>query len=95
MTRPDDVTRALVPLPEPFDPPALILNGRQDSLTGYADMFPLQASFPRGTFAILDRAGHALPFEQRALFGALVDEWRDRVEAEERVSPSTPAAGGG
>ncbi|MCI0583354.1 MAG: alpha/beta hydrolase [Chloroflexi bacterium] len=72
----------LAPLPEPFPRPALILNGRQDGLTGYADSLELLESFPRGTFAILDRAGHPLPFEQPTLFRALVDEWLDRVEAE-------------
>lgn len=76
------LTFPLVPLPEPFPRPALILNGRQDSMTGYADMLPLQASFPRGTFAILDRAGHALAHDRAVLFRALVDDWLDRVEAE-------------
>ena len=88
-------TFALAPLPEPFMRPTLILNGRQDSLTGYADMLLLQESFPRGTFAILDRAGHPLPFEQPVLFRALVNEWLDRVEAEPRISPPASAAGGG
>lgn len=88
-------TFPLVPLPEPFPRPALILNGREDSMTGYADMLSLQESFPRGTFAILDRAGHALPSDRAVLFGVLVDDWLDRVEAEGPIRPSTPAAGGG
>jgi pimeloyl-ACP methyl ester carboxylesterase len=58
-------------------------------------MLPLQESFPRGTFAILDRAGHALPFDQAVLFRALVDDWLDRVEAEGQVSSPASAAGGG
>lgn len=73
-----DVTR----LPEPFRRPALIVNGRQDASTGYADMLGLVESFPRGTFAVLDRAGHPLPREQPVLFKALVTEWLDRIEAE-------------
>jgi pimeloyl-ACP methyl ester carboxylesterase len=76
-------TFALAPLPEPFMRPALVLNGRQDSVTGYADMLALLESFHRGTFAILDRAGHPLAFEQPVLFRALVNEWLDRVEAED------------
>ena len=35
--------------------------------------------FPRATFAVLDRAGHALPHEQPGLIRALVTEWLDRV----------------
>ncbi len=31
------------------------------------------------TFAVLDRAGHALPHEQPGLIHALVAEWLDRV----------------
>jgi pimeloyl-ACP methyl ester carboxylesterase len=95
LDRVEPFTFAVSPLPEPFPRPALILNGRQDSLTGYADMLPLQESFPRGTFAILDRAGHALPFDQAVLFRALVDDWLDRVEAEGQVSSPASAAGGG
>ena len=37
-------------------------------------------SFPRGTFAVLDRAGHLLDFEQPVLQKALINEWLDRVE---------------
>ena len=69
-------------LPEPFPRPALILNARQDGATGYSDMLTLVESFPRGTFAILDRAGHPLPREQPVLFKALMREWLDRVELE-------------
>jgi pimeloyl-ACP methyl ester carboxylesterase len=69
-------------LPEPFPRPALILNARQDAATGYADILTLIESFPRGTFAVLDRAGHPLPREQPVLFKALMTEWLDRVEAE-------------
>ena len=69
-------------LPEPFPRPALVLNGRQDGATGYSDMLGLIESFPRGTFAVLDRAGHPLAREQPMLFKALVNEWLDRVEAE-------------
>lgn len=69
-------------LPEPFPRPALILNARQDGATGYADILTMIEAFPRGTFAVLDRAGHPLPREQPVLFRALMAEWLDRVEAE-------------
>ncbi len=69
-------------LPAPFPRPALVINGRQDGQTGYADMLALTESFPRGTFAVLDRAGHPVVAEQPVLFTALVNEWLDRVERE-------------
>ncbi|WP_020016152.1 alpha/beta fold hydrolase [Promicromonospora sukumoe] len=66
--------------PASFDKPVLILVGRQDSTTGYRDAWDLVERYPRATFAVLDRAGHALDIEQRGLFEALVGEWLDRVE---------------
>lgn len=66
--------------PVPFDKPALVLVGRQDSVTGYRDAWGLVEHYPRASFAVLDRAGHSLHLEQRGLFEALVGEWLDRVE---------------
>jgi pimeloyl-ACP methyl ester carboxylesterase len=65
--------------PVPFEKPALIVVGRQDSVTGYRDAWELVENYPRATFAVLDRAGHALDIEQRGLFEVLVGEWLDRV----------------
>jgi len=62
-----------------FPAPTLILAGRQDSLVGYRDAWAILESFPRATFAVLDRAGHALGVEQRALFRSLTGEWLDRA----------------
>ena len=74
----------------PFEKPTLILVGRQDSMTGYRDAWGIVEHYPRATFAVLDRAGHALNLEQRVLFEALVGEWLDRVaEAPARFSPTT------
>jgi pimeloyl-ACP methyl ester carboxylesterase len=67
-------------LPEPFLAPMLLLAGRQDAQCGYREAWKLLDNFPRGTFAVLDRAGHGLASEQRPLFRALVSEWLDRVE---------------
>lgn len=67
-------------LPEPFAKPTLILTGRQDSFCGYVDAWGILENYPRGTFAILDRAGHGFELEQENLFRALVSEWLDRVE---------------
>jgi pimeloyl-ACP methyl ester carboxylesterase len=65
---------------DPFPRPALILTGRQDDITGYADQYPLLPHYPRATFAVLDVAGHNLQIEQPELFEALVNEWLDRVD---------------
>ncbi len=67
-------------LEQPFAAPALILMGRQDSAVGYRDQWRLVQNYPRGTVAILDRAGHGLEVEQQELFRVLVSEWLDRVE---------------
>lgn len=67
-------------LPAKFEKPALILAGRQDHWVGYQDAWTILENYPRATFAVLDRAGHALQMEQNILFNALVNEWLDRVE---------------
>ncbi len=63
-----------------FGGPTLILVGRQDHWVGYQDAWRILEKYPRATFAVLDRAGHALQLEQTDLFDALVSEWLDRVE---------------
>lgn len=78
--------------PHVFDRPTLFLTGRQDSDTGYRDAWRLLDSYPRATFAVLDRAGHNLQIEQPALFTALTSEWLDRVDearAQRRVRTSS------
>ena len=70
-------------LPTPFGGPTLIITARQDHLCGYRDAWDLLDSYPRATFAVLDRAGHFVNIEQEALCQALMREWLDRVE--ERV----------
>jgi len=64
----------------PFPAPALIVLGRQDAGVGYRDQWRWIENYPRGTFAVLDRAGHLLAVDQPNLFQALVSEWLDRVE---------------
>ena len=63
----------------PYRCPTLLVTGRQDSTVGYARAWDLVEHYPRATFAVLDRAGHALPHEQPELLRALVTEWLDRV----------------
>ncbi len=67
-------------LPTPFPAPALFLTGRQDSWCGYRGAFRILDNYPRATYAVLDRSGHALAIEQGALFRSLASEWLDRVE---------------
>jgi pimeloyl-ACP methyl ester carboxylesterase len=65
----------------PFEKPTLILTGRQDTHVGYRDGWGILEKYPRATFAVLDRAGHALGVEQEGLLHALIHEWLDHVEA--------------
>jgi pimeloyl-ACP methyl ester carboxylesterase len=62
--------------------PTLIVAGRQDDSVGYAGSWRLLEHYPRASFAVLDRAGHALPHEQPRLLAALLGEWLDRVAAQ-------------
>jgi pimeloyl-ACP methyl ester carboxylesterase len=64
----------------PFDKPTLILTGRYDTHVGYRSAWEVLETYPRATYVVLDRAGHALGVEQEGLFRALVNEWLDRVE---------------
>jgi pimeloyl-ACP methyl ester carboxylesterase len=73
----------------PFDRPSLIFSGRQDTSVGYRDSLKLIENFSRGTFAILDRAGHGLEVEQETVFNCLISEWLNRVEEDDqRLSDS-------
>ena len=67
-------------LPVPFPGPALIVTGRQDSVVGYKSAWQIMDNYPRGTFAVLDRAGHFLDIEQTSLLQALTGEWLNRVK---------------
>jgi pimeloyl-ACP methyl ester carboxylesterase len=68
------------PLPTPFPGPALFVLGRQDHVVGYRAALRLEADYPRATFAVLDGAGHSLPWERPDAFSALVRDWLDRLE---------------
>lgn len=77
---------AYPPAPGPRSPlpvPALIISGRQDSWCGYADAWDVLDDYPRATYAVLDRAGHGIAQDRGVLFRALVDDWLDRIEAED------------
>ncbi len=69
----------------PFEKPSLILAGRQDASVGYKDALSIMDNYPRGTFAVLDRAGHGLEVEQEAIFNCLINELLDRVEEYRKI----------
>ncbi len=62
-------------LDKPFDGPAVILTGKQDSVVGYTDSFKLINNYPRGSFVVLDGAGHTLPIEKPEIFELLFADW--------------------
>ena len=64
-----------------LDAPTLIVTGRQDTMTGYADAWGLLDDYPRATYAVLDSADHDLPVVNHSLYQALVSDWLDRMEA--------------
>ena len=76
-------------LSQPFTKPALMLMGRQDQVVGYRDAWRILENYPRGTFAVLDRAGHNAQIEQSQIFNALVGEWLDRVRESMKESSFT------
>jgi len=66
-----------------YDGPTLILSGRQDSISGYADAVRMLESYPRATFALLDCAGHSLSWERPDVFRSLMRDWLARLEQNE------------
>ena len=66
-------------LPEPFQRPALIITGRQDSVVGYRDFWNILENYPRASYVVLDGRGHFME-DSATLLHALMNEWLDRVE---------------
>ncbi|MBM7495163.1 pimeloyl-ACP methyl ester carboxylesterase [Micromonospora luteifusca] len=62
-----------------FDGPVTVVTGRQDGIVGYADQFRAMRHYPRGTFTVLDAAGHYLPFEQPTMLRSLTQDWLHRT----------------
>lgn len=63
-----------------FEEPTLIIAARQDVVVGYRDAWSILESYPRATFAVIDRADHGWPLESHDLLAALIDDWLMRVE---------------
>lgn len=62
-----------------FEEPTLIIAGRQDTIVGYRDVWPILESYPRATFAVIDRADHGWPLDTPGLLAALIDDWLMRI----------------
>ncbi|HEY0215597.1 MAG TPA: alpha/beta hydrolase [Cellulomonas sp.] len=63
----------------PFDRPTLLLTGRQDHVVGFADAWRLLTHYPRGTFVVLDEAGHNVHLDQPEQTAAAITGWLDRM----------------
>ncbi|MEV7989252.1 alpha/beta hydrolase [Micromonospora sp. NPDC085948] len=62
-----------------FDGPVTVLTGRQDRVVGYADQFRAMHRYPRGTYTVVDAAGHYLPYEQASVLRSHTQEWLRRT----------------
>ncbi|NNJ68768.1 MAG: alpha/beta hydrolase [Boseongicola sp.] len=67
---------------QPHDGPTVIFVGRQDAMSGYLDGIDLLKTFPRGSLAVLDTAGHAVAWERPEVFQALMRDWLERLAKE-------------
>ena len=63
----------------PKGDPVLMLAGRQDRIGGYVDQFEALRRYPNGTYAVVDGAGHYLPFERADVFAGLLRSWLVRA----------------
>ena len=78
--------------PEPFDRPSLHIFGRQDQVTGYEDGLALRDHYSRGTFVVVDAAGHNVHLERPDLVGPLITDWLGRIDVECGGVPTPPSA---
>jgi pimeloyl-ACP methyl ester carboxylesterase len=62
-----------------FEEPTLIIAARQDTVVGYRDAWTILESYPRATFAVIDRADHGWPLDTPDLLAALMDDWLMRI----------------
>ncbi len=67
--------------PDPFEAPSLHVFGRQDHVTGFEDGWALRDHYVRGTFAVVDAAGHNAHLERPLVVAALVRDWLDRMSS--------------
>lgn len=65
--------------PEPITVPCLHVLGRQDDVVGYEDALQLREHYPRGSYVILDAAGHSIHLEQPDTIRSLIRDWLHRI----------------
>lgn len=63
-----------------YEAPALHIFGRQDHVVGYNDGLHWMEHYKRGTFVVLNEAGHNVHVEQPTLTGALIEDWLKRID---------------
>lgn len=90
-TEPEDAS------PEPFTQPVLVLCGRQDHVTGYADAWKYLDHYPRASYVLLDAAGHNVHLDQPRATAAALAAWLDEVAvvAGTAVTADVPRADAG
>lgn len=70
----------------PFDAPSLHVFGRQDQVVGFEDGLALRDHYTRGSFFVLDSAGHNVHLEQPEVVGALLRDWLDRADTAQQMT---------
>jgi hypothetical protein len=60
------------------------VTGRQDRIAGYLQQPELLERYPHAIFAVIDSAGHFVPFERPVLFRSLLRTWLERCPARRR-----------
>ena len=62
-----------------FTAPSLHVFGRQDHVVGFEDGLAHVGYYARGSFVVLDGAGHNLQLERPQAVGELMRDWLDRI----------------
>ncbi len=64
-------------LPKPYNGPALIITGKQDTAVGFIDQFELTKQYTNGTYVAIAGGGHNVQIEQPEIFTGIVKGWLD------------------
>ncbi len=73
-----DVPEDRGPLPQT---PVTVLAGRQDQVVGFRDQYEMTMRYARGSYIMVDGAGHNVHLDQPGLAYRAIDAWKDRLEA--------------
>lgn len=80
---------SIKPIPEEavsegYRKPSLHIFGRQDHVVGYQDGFRWLEHYQRGTFMVVDSAGHNVHLERPQLVKALIEDWLERIADDQK-----------